>query len=266
MTIKVSKKGKDLDSCDHVLDFSRSLEFLVLIYVGVTPEATFWDKLVLRNPVRKDCAFDAVWDSLRWDSGDDLWGNFELGLGFGVTSSLPLIWGYLKSTLNLWLRLDLDHHCDGCFSIWSVLKGLEHLQNHTTYLRMGRVELWTPLPCTEKGMQSEAWVSRKAISQSSRLSFHSGNKICGMTVCTMDLQDPILRCFLLLVVRTEGALASPWWPTRWSPDPKTPALQAGNSLCWIETQSIRPCFTSLTSSSPLSSFNEELLVVKGCFK
>ena len=116
---------------------------------------------------------------------------------------------------------------------------------------MGRVELSTPLPCTEKGMQSEAWVSRKAISQSSRLSFHSGNKICGMTVCTMDLQDPMLRCFLLLVVRTEGALASPWWPSRWSPDPKTPALQAGNSLCWIETQSIRPCFTSLTSSSPL---------------
>ena len=204
---------------------------------------------------------EIVWGETAVMTCEGFWTQF--GVWGYLISTLDL--GYLISALNLWLRLALDHHCDGCFSIWSLLKSLEHLKNDTTYLRMGRVELSTPLPCTEKGMQSEAWVSRKAISQSSRLSFHSGNKICGMTVCTMDLQDPILRCFLLLVVRTEGALASPWWPTRWSPDPKTPALQAGNSLCWIETQSIRPCFTS-PPLPPLSSFNEELLDVKGCSK
>ena len=87
-----------------------------------------------------------------------------------------------------------------------------------------------------------------------------------MISCTQATSLPCPPSFLLLVVRTQGArLASPWWPTRWSPDPKTPALQAGNSLCWIETQSIRPCFTS-PPLPPLSSFNEELLDVKRCSK
>ena len=47
MTIQVSIKGKDLDSSDHVLDLD-------------TPETKILNKLVLRNPARKDCAFDAV--------------------------------------------------------------------------------------------------------------------------------------------------------------------------------------------------------------
>ena len=114
-----------------------------------------------------------------------------------VTSSIP----------PPWFVALLDHLRDGCFSIWSLLKTLQHLQQDKTYLVLPQdgncsaihhtQTFWGPpmycTPSTEKGMQSPAWFSCKAVFQSSCLftlwtkyaSWQSVQWIISCTQCPM---------------------------------------------------------------------------------
>ena len=164
-----------------------------------------------------DCA--CVWDRLRWDSGDDLWWNFELGFGFLALDLwlCPTI-GRLpgqdhlcptKSGSSLSYQARLLIHCP---SMETVSTDMNYNFKHLGSSHLQRKECRTKLDSVVKP-------NLKAHEQNMRHdSFYNVQ------------WSPILRCFLSVVVRTHWqahqVVPGPQdpWPTRWE-----------FSLCWIET-------------------------------